>query len=237
MSWEVAVIELGRSSFPTVWSLQRRLVAARAAGEGTDCLLFVEHPPVITCGRGAREVSRDESVAIPWYRIERGGGVTYHGPGQLIGYPILRLSGKRRDIHRYLRDLEEVIISTLHSFGLDATRKPGYTGVWVQDKKIASIGIAVKKWVTLHGFALNVSTDLSWFQRIQPCGMEGSVMTSLERLCDVPVPFKTVQRTLVTQFEQVFQLKTRTLQATDPWFSTLLDATTGIATVDLSVPR
>lgn len=236
MRSELTIIDLGRTAFEEVWSLQRKLVALRAEGQGSDALLFAEHPPVITCGRGAREKPADQDATIPWYWLERGGGITYHGPGQLVGYPILRLRGERRDIHRYLRDLETVLISTLRSFDLHAARRPGYTGVWVRGKKIASIGIAVKRWVTFHGFALNVNTDLSWFRRIQPCGMEGSVMTSMELLLGAPAPFEEVQQTIVAQFELVFGVTAKRLGSADSSVTALLDPSTGGDAVDLSPP-
>jgi lipoyl(octanoyl) transferase len=157
-------------------------VAQRQRGERRDALVLVEHPHVITVGRrqGAlANLLRPGEVEV--VEVERGGDVTYHGPGQIVAYPILLLGEGERDLHRFLRNLEEGMIRALDRFGIAATREPGKTGVWVSGgaRKIASIGIACRKWVTFHGLALNVSTDLAYFARIQPCGFSASVMTSM----------------------------------------------------------
>ena len=146
-------------------------------------LLLLQHPPVVTLGRTARAGHVLEPHDLPVFEVERGGDVTFHGPGQLVGYPILDLGGYRRDLHWYLRTLEQALIDALARLDIHAERKPGYTGVWTSrgTRKIASIGVHVKQWVTSHGFALNVTTDLSQFDRIVPCGIAGVVMTSVER--------------------------------------------------------
>jgi lipoate-protein ligase B len=175
-------IDLGRREYGEVWKLQQELVAQRQRGEIADTLVLVEHPDVITLGR--RLSSQANVVApgdIPVVEIERGGDVTYHGPGQLVGYPILALEGDERDLHAYLRNLEEALIGVCADVGLAGGRKAGWTGVWIGERKVASIGIAVRKWVTMHGFALNVATDLSRFAAINPCGLDAAVMTSLSR--------------------------------------------------------
>jgi lipoyl(octanoyl) transferase len=146
--------------------------------------LLVEHPDVITLGRGTHKENLLNPAGIPIFEIERGGDVTYHGPGQLVAYPILLLQDDERDLHRFLRNMEEAVIATCARTGIDANREPGKTGVWMSDpsgarKKLCSMGIACRKWVTFHGLALNVTTDLSYFARINPCGFEASVMTSL----------------------------------------------------------
>src|SRR4051794_1453305 len=164
------VIDLSRREYGEVWKLQQELVAQRQRDEIADTLVFVEHPEVITLGR--RQTSPGNVVApgdIPIFEIERGGDVTYHGPGQLVGYPIFKLDGDERDLHAYLRNLEEALIGVCGAVGLAGARKAGWTGVWIGDRKVASIGIAVRKWVTMHGFALNVATDLSRFAAINPC--------------------------------------------------------------------
>ena len=174
------MIDLGRRDYAETWELQKQLCAERQADRVEDTLLFVEHPPVITLGR--RRSARDNVVdagEVPVFEIERGGDVTYHGPGQLVGYPILKLDGHERDLHAYLRNLEEALIGVCAAFGLDGGRNPGWTGVWLGARKVASIGIAVRRWVTLHGFALNVSTELARFRAINPCGLDAAVMTSL----------------------------------------------------------
>jgi lipoate-protein ligase B len=170
-----------------VLELQRRLCRARQAGGfGDDLLLLVEHEPVVTLGRGTKETSlpmppeviRGRGVEV--FEVERGGDVTFHGPGQLVGYPILDLAHHRQDLHWYLRAVEEALIDALGSLDIRAERRPGLTGVWTRGRKIASIGIHVKQWVTFHGFALNVSTDLKFFDLIVPCGIDGVTMTSVE---------------------------------------------------------
>jgi lipoate-protein ligase B len=161
---------------------QRALAQARIAGQlEHDVLLLLEHPAVVTLGRTAQpaHLLRPEGVEV--FEVERGGDVTFHGPGQLVGYPIIDLSGHRRDLHWYLRALEQALITALAELGIPGERTPGYTGVWARGRKIASIGVHVRQWVTWHGFALNVSTDLADFERIVPCGIPGVVMTSLER--------------------------------------------------------
>jgi lipoate-protein ligase B len=180
LSTVARVIDLGRREYGEVWQLQLELVAQRQRGEIADTLLLVEHPDVITLGR--RQSSQQNVVAagdIPIFEIERGGDVTYHGPGQLVGYPILQLDGDERDLHAYLRNLEEALIGVCADVGVEGRRNPGWTGVWIGERKVASLGIAVRRWVTMHGFALNVATELSRFLAINPCGLDAAVMTSL----------------------------------------------------------
>jgi lipoyl(octanoyl) transferase len=176
------VIHAGQVPYQEALVWQRRLAGERIAGtQPHDVLLLLEHPPVITLGRDSRgeHLLRPEGVDV--VEVERGGDVTYHGPGQLVGYPILDLAGHRQDLHWYLRTLEQALIDALGALGIPAERHPGYTGVWTRGRKIASIGVHVKQWVTWHGFALNVTTDLGAFERIVPCGIPGVEMTSVER--------------------------------------------------------
>jgi len=175
------VVEAGVVPYAEALAWQRSLAQARIEGRlPHDVLLLLEHPAVVTLGRNSRAAHlRGEGVAV--FEVERGGDVTYHGPGQLVGYPILDLTGYRQDLHWYLRTLEQALIDALTELGIPAERHAGYTGVWTTGRKIASIGVHVKQWVTWHGFALNVTTDLSAFDRIVPCGIPGVVMTSLER--------------------------------------------------------
>ena len=184
----LGVIDLGTRRYGEVLELQRDLCRRRVSGElADDLLLLVEHDPVVTLGRGTREASlplpadalRRRGVEV--FEVERGGDVTFHGPGQLVGYPILDLTGHRQDLHWYLRTLEQVLITALGRLGSAAERNPGLTGVWTDGRKIASIGVHVKQWVTLHGFALNVTTDLDYFDLIVPCGIPGVRMTSVAR--------------------------------------------------------
>jgi len=173
---------LGRVPYGEALELQRRLALDRIAGRlARDRLLLLEHPPVVTVGRAAQAGHVIRSDGIDVFEVERGGDVTYHGPGQLVGYPILDLTGYRQDLHWYLRTLEQALIDGLASLGVSANRNPGFTGVWTRQRKIASIGVHVKQWVTWHGFALNVSTDLQAFDRIVPCGIAGVEMTSVAR--------------------------------------------------------
>lgn len=182
------VADLGRRPYGEVLELQRRLCRARQEGRtAEDILLLVEHDPVITLGRGTKATSLPLSPAevrargVEVFEVERGGDVTFHGPGQLVGYPILDLAHHRQDLHWYLRTLEAALIDALGNLGIEAGRVEGLTGVWTAGRKIASIGIHVKQWVTFHGFALNVSTELDYFDLIVPCGIENVTMTSIER--------------------------------------------------------
>jgi lipoyl(octanoyl) transferase len=182
------VQDLGSRSYGEVLELQRNLCRQRIAGEiSDDVLLLVQHEPVITLGRGTRAeslpLSRDqlEQRGVKVFEVERGGDVTFHGPGQLVGYPVVDLRKHREDLHWYLRRLEAGLIAGLNTLGLTGEMNPGLTGVWTGGRKIASIGIHVKQWVTYHGFALNVSTDLSYFDLIVPCGIRDVTMTSVAR--------------------------------------------------------
>jgi len=169
-------------------ALQEALARARAAGETGDWLLFPDHPPVLTVGRSGDPASLradPETLArlgIEVFEVARGGDVTWHGPGQLVGYPILDLERRGRDLHRFLRDLEELLLGALGRFGIEGRREAGRTGVWVGGAKIASIGVAVRRWVSYHGFALNVAPDLGFFDLIHPCGLRGIRMTSVAAL-------------------------------------------------------
>jgi lipoyl(octanoyl) transferase len=176
------VVQAGLVPYQEALAWQRALAQARIAGElEHDVLLLLEHPAVVTLGRMASpaHVLRPEGVEV--FEVERGGDVTFHGRGQLVGYPIIDLSGHRRDLHWYLRALEQALIAALAELGIPGERNPGFTGVWTRGRKIASIGVHVRQWVTWHGFALNVTTDLADFERIVPCGIPGVMMTSLER--------------------------------------------------------
>ena len=175
---------LGRLTFTDALALQEKLVAAmRADGASTDQLLLLEHDPVYTIGRTPEQSSLRGASHLPHplFAINRGGQATYHGPGQLIGYPIIDLRRCGQDLHRYLRWIEELLLETLAELGLAAGTRTGLTGVWMADRKIASIGVGVRHWITMHGFALNVCGDLSPFDQIVPCGISGVTMTSIEK--------------------------------------------------------
>jgi lipoate-protein ligase B len=190
-------VDLGVGDFAEVWALQKMLAARRAADEIPDLLLLVEHPHVITVGRRAAARANVLAADAPVFEIERGGDATYHGPGQLVGYPIIQLADGERDLHAYLRALESGLIDALGELGLFAGRRAGWTGVWIStadgERKVASIGIAVRRWVTLHGFALNVSTDLSRFRALRPCGLDAAMMTSLSEASGRPIDVSTVK--------------------------------------------
>ncbi len=169
-------------SISLLWKSKSSLSSANSSSPCADILLFVEHPHVYTLGRGGLESNLLAPQEVPVYRTNRGGDVTYHGPGQLVVYPILDLRSKlRKDVHRYVRNLELSAIRTLNDFGLTGTRRPPFTGIWIGDKKIAAIGVAVRRCITFHGLALNVNTDLSYFKRIVPCGLAWADVTSMAK--------------------------------------------------------
>jgi lipoyl(octanoyl) transferase len=223
------VLDLGVKSYEQTWELQKQLVEKRAAGECPDTLILVEHPAVYTVGRAGMAHSDHASVAqhapshisvrklgdVPVVEVERGGKLTFHGPGQLVGYPVFALQD--HDLRRYLRDVERALMTALTEETLLPARpcpetlllEPGQlqTGVWVRDKKIASIGIAVKKWVAYHGFALNLTTDLRYFEAVSPCGFSGAVMTSVEKEMGVDANMKAlasnIKRALVAKLGEI----------------------------------
>ena len=206
----LTIRRLGRVPYAEGLDLQARLVADRQAGHIGDTLVLLEHDPVFTLGRNARQAN----VLLPEAELRargfevfetgRGGDVTYHGPGQIVGYPILDLSPDRRDVHRYVRDLEEVMIGTCADYGVAARRIAGLTGAWVGDAKIGAIGVRIARWVTSHGFAFNVATDLAPFGLIVPCGIRERGVTSLERLLGRSVALDEVASRLVARFVEVF---------------------------------
>ncbi|MDZ7630895.1 MAG: lipoyl(octanoyl) transferase LipB [Gemmatimonadaceae bacterium] len=208
------VVPLGHLAFSEALELQRAVSAARITGAvPDDVLLLVEHPPVVTLGRstkGSNLQIPDALLAargVERYEIERGGDATFHGPGQLVGYPIIDLKQHTQDLHWYLRQVEEALIVALAAFGLAAGRMPKYTGVWIDDRKIASIGVHARDWVTRHGFALNVDTDLSYFDLFTPCGIADVVMTSTRAELGAAAPaFDDVTTAVASAFATVFSL-------------------------------
>jgi lipoyl(octanoyl) transferase len=207
----LAVRRLGRIPYAAGLELQARLVQQRQAGEIPDTLLLLEHDPVFTIGRNGKA----DNVLVPEdalkaqgfdvFETGRGGDVTYHGPGQVVGYPILDLSPDRRDVHRYVRDLEEVMIRTCAAYGLQGSRVSGRTGCWIGDEKIGAIGVRISRWVTSHGFALNVTTDLSAFRLIVPCGISDRGVTSLEKALGRPVDLDEVMDRLEVDLAAVME--------------------------------
>ncbi|HWP60041.1 MAG TPA: lipoyl(octanoyl) transferase LipB [Candidatus Acidoferrales bacterium] len=195
--------DLGVADYGHVLELQERLVEMRQRGDVSDLVLLVEHPHVFTIGRGGNERHLLDQGDIPLFRVTRGGDITYHGPGQMVAYPIIDLrSHLRKAVHRYLRELEESTIATLSDFGMSARRMPPWTGLWIENRKIASIGIRVRKGVTFHGLALNVSTDLAYFERIVPCGLSWAEMTSMEKELGRRVPFSDVKERWARAFAE-----------------------------------
>ncbi len=199
---------LGRIGYEEALALQESLVKQRAAGEIDDRLLLLEHDPVYTIGRTPDQSSLRGAMHLPHplVQINRGGQATYHGPGQLVGYPILDLRRRGQDLHRYLRALEEILIELCNAFGIAAQRRESLTGVWVGARKIASIGVGVRHWISMHGFALNVCGDLSPFYQITPCGIAGVEMTSIERESGAQVSVAKVAEKIVPIFEKQLAL-------------------------------
>ena len=201
---KTALLDLGRRPYPEIWELQKSLVEARNSGRVQDTLILVEHEHVITLGRKT-SAENLKPQDIPVFHVERGGDATYHGPGQLVGYPIIKMEVP--DVRRFVNSLEEVLILTARSFSIPAERKEGHPGVWVDGKKLASIGVAVTNWVTYHGFALNVNNDLSYFHLIRPCGLDPETMTSMRTLLREPVPMDDVKLEVERNFAAVFQVE------------------------------
>ena len=208
--------QLGTVPYGEALELQRDLARRRIAGEiDEDLLLLLEHPPVVTLGRTAKEahiVSSPERLrarGVEVHEVERGGDVTFHGPGQLVGYPIIDLKRHRQDLHWYLRQVEEALIVALAEVGIDGERHGGYTGVWTHGRKIASIGVHARDWVTWHGFALNVTTDLSYFDLIVPCGIPQVQMTSVTRERATTLTVSEMSEVVTRAFGEVFGLEPR----------------------------
>jgi len=202
----LSVANLGLVEYQAALAFQGAMVAARHHAEIGDTLLLLEHPHVFTLGRGADErfLLSQRQRDVPIHRVSRGGQVTYHGPGQLIGYPILRLEGRERDVHRYLRKLEEAMLRALADCRIEGGRREGLTGIWVGAKKIGSIGVGIKRWTTYHGFALNVCPDLNYFDGIVPCGIEGCEMTSIESISPKQTSVDEFSIRMRARFSEVF---------------------------------
>jgi lipoyl(octanoyl) transferase len=210
---ELWIERLGVMDYARALDFQRAVAKARIANEiPEDVLLLLEHPPVVTMGRSSKEAHLLASPAllaargVALFEVERGGDVTFHGPGQLVGYPIIDLTRHRKDLHWFLRQVEEALIVALATFGIVAERNPGLTGVWTQGRKIASIGVHARDWVTWHGFALNVSTDLSYFDLMVPCGIQQVTMTSVVQEVGPAVSMEEVDSEVVRAFGKVFDL-------------------------------
>ena len=205
---QIIIQDLGQRPYQEVWAYQKEIQAKRIAGEIEDTFLMVEHEPVYTLGKNANEnhllQSRNQSVDV--FNIERGGDITFHGPGQLVGYPILDLSNYKKSISWYMRILEQIIIDTVSEFGIEAKRIEGLTGVWVGDEKIAALGVRIRRWVTMHGFSINVNTDLTFYDGIIPCGIFDHGITSMEQLLCRPQNIEKVKKVVRSKFGYYFIL-------------------------------
>lgn len=207
---ELILFDPGRIKYEPVWEIQKKLVRLRYDNKIPDCLIVCEHEPVLTMGRGTdienllvtKESLRKKGIDL--FEIERGGDITFHGPGQIIMYPIIDLRNRAKDTHKYLRDLESMVISALGELGLKASIKKGLTGIWVDDHKVGAIGVAVSKWVTYHGLALNVNTDLDYFKLINPCGITEHPVGSLCDFLENPFSIDDFKKLLVDHFVKYF---------------------------------
>jgi lipoate-protein ligase B len=203
---QILVQNIGQKSYKAVWDLQKEMQQQRIKGEIDDTLILVEHDPVYTLGKNANEdhllQSRDESIDV--FNIERGGDITFHGPGQLVVYPILDLSNYKKSVSWYMRTLEQVLIDTLIEFKITAQQNDGLTGVWVGDEKIAALGVRISRWVTMHGFALNVNPDLSFYDGIIPCGIFDHGVTSMEQLLGETQNSDNVKNMVIEKFNKYF---------------------------------
>lgn len=211
MSRKGWIIDLGLMDYKEAWDLQQLLWSKRVEDEVPDLLLILEHPHVITLGRrGNRshlKVSQEvmDAMKIPVFHVERGGDVTYHGPGQMVAYPILNLKDYGYRLIRYVSQLEEVILSVLRDFGIEGKKDLSNRGVWAEGDKIASIGVAIKRWVSFHGIALNYATDLKYFELINPCGLEGAKITSIEKILGRNIPRNKLVERICFHFKQTFK--------------------------------
>jgi lipoate-protein ligase B len=194
------LLDLGRMEYGKVLGLQKELASKRAKGEIPDSLILVEHDHVITLGRKTTPANF-KSQNIPVFQVERGGDATYHGPGQLVGYPIILLAD--HDVRRHVRNIEEALLRAVHTFGIHGERVEGHPGVWVGGKKLASIGVAVTDWVTYHGFALNVNTEMEYFELIRPCGLDPTTMTSMQNIKGEAIPFTDVKAHVAREYSSV----------------------------------
>ena len=203
------VQDLGNSSYKRTWELQKELQLQRIENKIDDTLLLVEHEPVYTFGKNSDEnhLLQNYPENVKLFHIERGGDITFHGPGQIVGYPIIDLHNYKMSISWYMHALEEVIIRSLDKFGISADRKDGLTGVWVEDEKIAALGVRISRWVTMHGFALNINTNLTYYDSIIPCGIFDYGITSMEHILGNEQEMNEVKKVLVSVFSDVFQPK------------------------------
>ena len=203
---KVNTMNLGKRSYGEVWNLQKKMQIKRMAGEIDDLLILVEHDPVYTLGKNADLnhllQSRDRTIEV--FNVERGGDITFHGPGQLVGYPIIDLANYKKSVSWYMHSLEQLTIEVLSEFEISAKRVKGLTGVWVGDKKIAAQGVRLTRWVTMHGFSINVNTDLSYYNGIIPCGIFDRGVTSMEELLGSTQKMEKIRTLVIDKFNQIF---------------------------------
>ena len=207
-SKEIEILDLGMQGYKKSWNFQKSLLKKRSNNEINDTLIFVEHEPVYTLGKNADEnhILQNYPEEIKTFHIERGGDVTYHGPGQLVGYPILDLREYKKSISWYMRTLEQIIIDTLSEFNIQANRKNGLTGVWHKNEKIAALGVRVSKWITMHGFSLNINPDLNYYKSIIPCGIFEYGVTSMSKILNEDVDKESVKSALKIKFLDQFNI-------------------------------
>ena len=219
---QLNILKLGLSDYASTWDLQKRVFDLRLKGLIDDTLILCEHPHTYTVGKnGVDNVSKHllmnkeelEKNNISVFEIDRGGDITYHGPGQIVGYPILNLNNHYRDMHRYLRDIEEAVIRSIGAFGITGKRVEAVTGVWVDtprgSEKICAIGVKVTRWITMHGFALNVNSNLDFFNNIIPCGITDKGVTSMQKISGKEFPLSDIEDRIITSFEEVFHVTSR----------------------------
>ena len=207
-SKEIEILDLGMQGYKKSWNFQKSLLKKRSNNEINDTLIFVEHEPVYTLGKNADEnhILQNYPEEIKTFHIERGGDVTYHGPGQLVGYPILDLREYKKSISWYMRTLEQIIIDTLSEFNIQADRKNGLTGVWYKNEKIAALGVRVSKWITMHGFSLNINPDLNYYKSIIPCGIFEYGVTSMSKILNEDLDKESVKSALKIKFLDQFNI-------------------------------
>lgn len=202
--------DLGNAPYQQTWDMQKEMQSQRINNKIDDTVLLVEHEPVYTFGKNANEnhLLQNYPEDVKVFHVERGGDITFHGPGQLVGYPIIDLHNYKMSISWYMRSLEAVIINTLNHYGIAAEHKKGLTGVWVKEEKIAALGVRISRWVTMHGFALNVNTELHYYDGIIPCGIFEYGVTSMKKLLGTAIKMDEVKKLLIKEFNMVFHCKT-----------------------------
>ena len=205
---QIDIQDLGKLLYKKTWNYQKELLKKRSKNEINDTLILVEHEPVFTLGKNADEnhILQNYPDNIKTYQIERGGDVTYHGPGQLVGYPILDLRNYKKSISWYMRSLEQVIIDTLFDYNITANRKNGLTGVWYNNEKIAALGVRVSRWITMHGFSLNVNPNLNHYKNIIPCGIFEHGVTSMSNILNENIDYEHVKKTIIKKFFNQFKI-------------------------------